>query len=138
MQGHLTKNTNAALNPRLLQLAAGYYLLCGATAIAWPQCWYWATDLYIPGVEPLLAAVGALMLALTYAAWQTQRQPACEALVLRTLLVANAADLITVAVALIRGQLPVPNALIFIAVAVTWCYFINRAISRTTGAIIDA
>lgn len=96
----------------------------------WPQSWYWACGLVIPGGDVLLATIGALMLALAYGAWQTLSHPESEPLILRTLLVANLADLVTVLVALLRGQLPTPNALIFIAVAATWCYFINGAIAK--------
>lgn len=115
---------------RLLALTCIYYLLCGASAIFWPQSWYWACGIVIPGGDVLLATIGALMLSLAYASWKAINRPDLQPIVLRTLLVANIADLLTVVFALYRNQLPIFNAVTFIGVAAGWCYFINLRLSR--------
>jgi hypothetical protein len=115
----------------LLWVCAGYFAVCGASALFWPNSWLYLAGLPVAATNEivvLFGVVGTYMLALALAATIAACNPQRQLGIIVTLGAANLLDLMVTVRSLALGQLPMLQGLAFCLVALAWVLSLGAAL----------
>jgi hypothetical protein len=100
---------NPNLSRSILTAFSGYLLLCGLSAIFFPQSWLWAAGLATnttPELSLVFGVLGVYLTALSVGAWIAARSPADNHGVIITLIASQMLDFLFTLKGIFSGALP--------------------------------
>lgn len=107
----------------VLLAASAYFLVCGVSAITFPQSWLWVAGLSTTVTTELhltFGVIGAYLCAFAFGAYVASGHPANHTGLISTLVAGNVLDFAVTLHAITRGDLPVLQGSAFLVVAVVW------------------
>jgi hypothetical protein len=115
--------TNTDRSKAILWSLCGYFFLCGASALLYPESW-----LILSGLPSTVSnemglvfgTLGSFLLALCYGAGRAALFPSSNVGVIATLLVANLLDFLVTLKALVAQSLPFLNGALFLIITIVW------------------
>jgi hypothetical protein len=127
-----------AASRSVLLAASGYFLVCGVSAILFPQSWLWAAGLSTTVTTELHLAfgvIGAYLCAFAFGAYVASGHPANHTGLISTLVAGNVLDFVVTLRAITQEQLPIVQGSIFVVVTIVWSTLLVLALlsARKTG-----